>query len=156
MTKISFSENGRVYVPIYIKPHSSLTMQAIPFKVDTGADFTTVSKASLLDLGFDAMWINQNAKKSGGATTATGEYVETGFVQIPMLNLLGYEAINWPFAILLDKDKDFRDLLGRDLLTGFNYTFNNDDDIFQIAMAREFKPRFDFLPGQEIHLVHKQ
>ena len=156
MTKIPFGEHGRIFLPIHIKPYNDTTMLPVDFKVDTGADFTTISKVRLNHLGYNMVWINKNAEKSGSATTASGEYVEIAVVRIPMFNFLGYEARNWPFVILPNKDKDFRDLLGRDLLTGFNYTFNNDDDIFQIAMAREFKPRFDFLPGQEIHLVHKQ
>ena len=72
---------------------------------------------------------------------------------MPIVNLLGYEAKQWPFLIILDDDKDFRNLLGRDLLNGFTYTFDNDDDMFFIRMAKSFKKRGIYLPGQEINAI---
>jgi len=155
MIEIAFGEQARVFVPIFIKPLHGVTMLPIDFKIDTGADFTTIAKAELRDLGYGDAWIARNTEGIGSATTASGDHVKIGVVRIPMFNLFGYEALNWPFSILLDENKDFRNLLGRDLLSGFNYTFNNDDDIFQIARAREFKRRFEFLDGQEIHVIHK-
>ena len=44
MNKIGFSEFGRVYVPIDIKPINAVTMLPVRFKVDTGADTSTISK----------------------------------------------------------------------------------------------------------------
>ncbi|MCL1882743.1 MAG: hypothetical protein FWF81_03210 [Defluviitaleaceae bacterium] len=52
----------------------------------------------------------------------------------------------------MDENQDFRNLLGRDLLTGFNYNFDNDEDIFTISRTKVFKPRYKFLPQQEIEL----
>jgi hypothetical protein len=85
--------------------------------------------------------------------TAIGEKVDAGFVQLPLINILGYEGKNWAFQIVIDENQDFANLLGRDLLTGFNYTFNNDEDNFTIDRARTFKPRSEFLPGQEINVL---
>ena len=36
------------------------------------------------------------------------------------------------------------------LLTGFNYNFDNDENIFTISRTKVFKPRYKFLPQQEI------
>lgn len=153
MAKIEFKEFGRVYLPIFIKPYGNSIMKHIDFKVDTGADSTTISKKVLSDLGYSMNWIELNAFVFSDAdkpTTASGEKVNAGFVQLPLINLLGYEGKFWPFQIIIDEKQDFRNLLGRDLLTGFNYQFNNDDDEFLINMAKAFKPRYKLLHNQEI------
>jgi len=156
MDKYNFSEFGRVYIMINVKPKTGIVMRPVKFKVDTGADRTTISKAILSILGYDMEWINQNAvifKEEEKPTTASGERVNAGYVQLPLINILSYEGKSWPFQIIMDENQDFRNLLGRDLLTGFNYCVDNDNDIFTIGKAKIFKPRFDFLPGQEIHEV---
>ena len=156
MTKITFEEYGRVYIPINIKPQYDATLSPIEFKVDTGADNTTISKIALAKLGYDMDWIKQNAvafKDEDKPTTADGTKVNAGYLQLPLINILGYEGIRWPFQIIIDIDKDFRNLLGRDLLTGFNYCTNNDKDEFTIERSKKFKPRFPFLPDQEINEI---
>ena len=159
MHTFDFSEFGRVFLPLYIKPFDELTLLDTDFKVDTGADKTTISKHSLYRLGYDINWIKNNTvvyTDKDKPTTASGDKVNAGYIQLPLINLLGYEAKYWPFQIIIDENQDFRNLLGRDLLTGFNYNFNNDDDIFTIKRANIFKPRYSFLPKQEIHEIISQ
>jgi predicted aspartyl protease len=131
-------------------------MLSFDFLVDTGADNSTVSKEALSRLGYNRDWIRQNTitiREEAKPKSATGERINAGYVQLPLINILGYEGKNWAFQIIIDEDKDFASLLGRDLLTGFNYSFNNDEDEFTIARAKAFKPRSEFLPGQEINVV---
>ena len=107
-------------------------------------------------MGYDINWIKNNTiiyADKDKPTTASGEKVNAGYIQLPLINLLGYEAKYWPFQIIIDENQDFRNLLGRDLLTGFNYSFSNDDDLFTIKLANNFKPRYSFLPKQEIHEI---
>jgi hypothetical protein len=154
MTRIDYREYGRVFLPIFIKPINENTMLPISFKVDTGADSTTISKLDLLDLGYDIKWVYHNAvvfKDNHKPITASGEIINAGYVQLPIINILGYEGRCWPFQIIMNEEKDFRNLLGRDLLAGFNYEFNNDNDTFSIARTKKFNPRYKFLQGQEIH-----
>jgi len=154
MTKFDFAEFGRVYIPIDIKPYDDTTMLREWFKVDTGADSTTISKESLANLGYDIEWIRQNAVAFEGEyrpTTASGEKVNAGCVQLPLINILGYEGRNWPFHVILDDNQDFRNLLGRDLLAGFNYWFSNDDKSFTIERSKAFEPQYPFLQNQEIN-----
>ena len=156
MTKFEFSEYGRVYVNIYVKPHDGITMSPVEFKVDTGADITTISKLALEKLGYDINWIKQNTvifKDEDKPTTAAGDKINAGYIQLPLINFLGYEGKYWPFQIIIDENQDFRNLLGRDLLTGFNYWFNNDEDNFTINRAKVFKPRYNFLLNQEINEI---
>jgi predicted aspartyl protease len=156
MTKFNFEKYGRVFLPIFIKPQDDTTMLPFEFMVDTGADNTTISKVALSSLGYDMDWIQRNAvtlKDEDKPKTATGEKVNAGYVQLPLINILGYEGKNWAFQLVIEENHDFMNLLGRDLLTGFNYTFDNDEDKFTIARAKAFKPRNEFLPGQGIHSV---
>jgi len=53
----------------------------------------------------------------------------------------------------MDEKQDFRNLLGRDLLTGFNYQFDNDGDFFEISRTKVFKPQYTLLPLQEINEI---
>jgi predicted aspartyl protease len=156
MTKYRFSEYGRAYLPISIKPKDKAAMRYVLFMVDTGADNTTISKEALLKLGYSMDWIQANVttlEDKDKPKTATGESVNAGYVQLPLINILGYEGKKWAFQIIIDENQDFVNLLGRDLLAGFNYTFNNDDDEFSIARTKVFKPNSEFLPGQEINVV---
>ncbi|MCL2171548.1 MAG: retropepsin-like domain-containing protein [Defluviitaleaceae bacterium] len=155
LERIDFSEHGRVYVDIHIKPIDDITMMPLPFKVDTGADISTISKSRLFDLGYTRDWLNANILTDDSiTTTASGDVVKTAIVQLPLINLLGYEAINWPFLVAMDENRDLRNLLGRDLLSGFNYTFNNDNNYFEIARAKEFKFILKKFPNQEIHTIN--
>ena len=156
MIKFCFADYGRAFLPINIKPFDETTMYRVDFKVDTGADNTTISKEALLRLGYSMGWIRQNAvayKDKEKPTTASGDKVNAGYVQLPMINILGYEGRYWPFQLIMDEKQDFRNLLGRDLLTGFNFQFNNDDDTLYIERAKIFIPRYTFLPSQEIHEI---
>jgi len=156
MINIKFKEHGRVFVPIHIKPLDSTTMLPIEFKVDTGADVSTITKVDLENLGYDIHWINKNAvvfEDKEKPTTASGDSINAGYIQLPLINILAYEGRQWPFQIIMDENQDFRNLLGRDLLAGFNYCFNNGEDVFTIEKTTIFKPRYTFLTGQEIHEV---
>jgi hypothetical protein len=50
MGKYQLDQYGRAYCKIAIKPKESQSMMAISFKVDTGADFTTIQKVSFINL----------------------------------------------------------------------------------------------------------
>jgi hypothetical protein len=156
MDSYDFQEYGRVYLSIDIKPNDDVILYPIEFKVDTGADSTTISKSALTRLGYDIDWIKRNAvifEDANKPTTAAGDKINAGYVQLPLINILGYEGKHWPFQVIMDEKQDFRNLLGRDLLTGFNYWFSNDEDKFTIIRAKKFKPRYTFLPGQEINEI---
>ena len=84
MAKFNFSEYGRVYCPIYIKPMDDTTLSSVRFKVDTGADNTTISKEVLIELGYGIDWINQNAivyKDADKPITASGDRINAGYIQ---------------------------------------------------------------------------
>jgi hypothetical protein len=158
MPKFEFEEYGRAYVPMSIKPLNEITLSEVRFKVDTGADVTTVSKKNLVALGYNMEWIKQNAivyKGDDRPTTAAGDKINAGYIQLPLVNILGYEGKNWVFQVIMDEKQDFRNLLGRDLLAGFNYQFDNYERFFAISRTKKFIPLYKFLPSQEIHEIAK-
>jgi len=61
MIRFAFQEHGRVFIPIHVKPLDDISMLPVVFKVDTGADMSTISKVDLENLGYDMDWIKQNA-----------------------------------------------------------------------------------------------
>ena len=100
MIKIPFVDFGRVYMRVDIKPLGKTILAPIEFKVDTGADLTTISKEDLVYLGYDIAWINNNAivfKDEEKPTTASGDKINAGYVRLPIINILGYEGKEWPF-----------------------------------------------------------
>jgi len=147
---------GRVYLPMHFKLHDKVSMSKLYFKVDTGADFTTISKVELVRMGYTHDWIMRNAVTGDdhNVTTATGDVHPVGIVQLPLVNFLEYEAINWPFRVLLGENRDFRNLLGRDLMAGFDYTFRNSTNAFEISRIGRFTPIHKFLPNQRVHEVN--
>ncbi|MCL2224643.1 MAG: retropepsin-like domain-containing protein [Defluviitaleaceae bacterium] len=158
---INLSDAGRAMCLVHFKPFDEVIMYHFRFKIDTGADFSTMPKEYLYKLGYDKDWILENAKPETNreTTTATGELVTNYIVQLPLLNIYGYEAINWPFAILPDDERpngevvcrDYRPLIGLDLLAGFNFYLDNASNRFELTRISPFNPRRKFLPGQEIH-----
>ena len=64
---------------------------------------------------------------------------------------LGYECKQWPLVIVLEDGKDFRNLIGRDLLAGFNYTFDNDKKKFFIEKTKSFSYIGNKFKGQSIN-----
>jgi hypothetical protein len=78
---------------ISIKPKNDLTMQDVPFKIDTGANCTTIGYSQLYKLGFDEDWIKSGTPLKGEArpTVASGRFVEDCYqVILPEINIGDY------------------------------------------------------------------
>ena len=52
MIELEINEEGRTYCEVYIKAFDSQVMKPVFFKIDTGADFSTISKGVLNALGY--------------------------------------------------------------------------------------------------------
>ena len=136
--KLNILDSGRIECEVSIKPYNSPILEVYRFKIDTGADFSTVSKAVLHKLGYTDDWINTNKKLSKGSTSvATGEEIESYYVNLPFISIYGVRGVNYPMSILLDKEEelpkptcegceytksrklDYRCLLGNDILSCF-------------------------------------
>jgi hypothetical protein len=155
LSKFPFETYGAAVLPLYIKPVGGTAMLPVEMKVDTGADFTVLSKTALALFGYDYDWIKEHAITGDiyNAKTAAGDIEVVGVVQLPLANLLGYEAVKWPFRVIMAEGRDFSNLLGRDLLAGFDYTMRNSTEQFEICRTQKFKPLYKFLPGQSVNEV---
>jgi len=45
---------------VKVRPYNSPILRVLEFKIDTGADFSTISKETLYALGYSEDWINTN------------------------------------------------------------------------------------------------
>ncbi|MDR2167217.1 MAG: retroviral-like aspartic protease family protein [Clostridiales bacterium] len=151
---INLEKEGRAYVEIDILKCSDTVMKSVIFKVDTGADCTTISKIDLSRLGYTNQWIYRNMQPfPGKLSNANENVVDAALIKIPLINILGHEVKNMPFLVIKESGRDFRNLLGLDLLSAFNYAFNNDDDVFEISRAKTFKKRDAIYDDVEIYSV---
>ena len=155
MISFKLSKEGRAYVPVHIKPCDEKTLQNISFKIDTGADLTTISKKELHTIGYSMEWINKNAVKDVKHTlTRAGGKKETAwYIVIPISNFSGCDMKNWTFYIRVEKDRDYPNLLGLDVLSNFNFTFNYDMGILSVEPAKKPVIVFPKLINQDISSI---
>lgn len=130
---IPLTTEGRVNIKVYFKPQDYLTMLPVLFKVDTGADLTTISKKALMTLGYTMEWIQSNCteEKTRYISKAGGRSFPACFVVIPKINVLGREFLNWPLYIRKEPSMDFPNLLGINVLVHFDYKVNNTKGCFE-------------------------
>lgn len=125
MAKKVFDQNGFVYLRLYIRSLNSPKMAYFDYKVDTGANRTTISSSILNNLGYDNDWIKTGRLLIGDErpTVATGEPIEDCYiVSLPEITIGDYVGYNWPFLTSLSVP--FKDLLGTDTMSFFNWDFN--------------------------------
>ena len=75
VNEVKFDKFGFAYVRLYVKPNNAETMMYLPYKVDSGANITTISKNRLNRLGYDDDWVRKTGRSLEGAnrpTVATG------------------------------------------------------------------------------------
>lgn len=93
---IKIPDSGRLVCTVKLKPFDSPILSVFEYKIDTGADFTTISKETLHRLNYTNKWIDENKKLSKGSTTvATGEEIESYYVEIPMISIYGVRGRNY-------------------------------------------------------------
>jgi hypothetical protein len=102
--EIRINLEGFAFVYIDIKPNNSLTMERVRYKVDTGANCTTISKKRLSELGYDENWIKSGALLKGAdrPTAATGLPINDCYVvKLPEIRIGEWVGYNWPFMTCL-------------------------------------------------------
>jgi len=126
MEIIELDKRGIAFVPIFIRPKEKLIYRRILFKLDTGAGITTISKASLNSLGYGDEWIKTNTVIGPikEVSSAGREFEPAYCVVLPLSTLFGKTLRNWPFYIRPEDDRDYRNLLGVDIFSYFDFTFS--------------------------------
>jgi len=175
MPKLTIPKSGRIACKVNIRPYDSPILQDIYFKIDTGADFSTISKDTLYDLGYTNEWIDANKKLLKGTTSvATGEEVETYIVCLPFISIYGARGKDYPFAIFLDKDEelpkpacegckytvakklDYRLLLGNDILSCFNLNIDRDNNCVYMDRLSNLSERNAKYPDSQLNFVETE
>jgi len=126
---------------------SSPTMAYFDYKIDSGANRTTISSMFLNNLGYDNDWIKSGVLLTGDErpTVATGEPINDCYiVSLPEINIGNYVGYNWP--ILTSLSVQFRNLLGTDSMSFFNWEFNYEKGIC----------KYDLIPGKRKVLFNQK
>jgi hypothetical protein len=129
-------------------------MVSFNYKIDTGANCTTINYESLFRLGFDENWIRGGTLLQGDycPTTASGALLKDCYrVILPEINIGGFVGYNWPFTTSLSVP--FRLLLGTDSIKFFNWVFDYGNEIFRFTLVKDKrKLLFDGFE-QSIHTI---
>ena len=135
------NDTGRKIVQVYFQRYEDISLADIFFRLDSGADITTVSKEDLKLLGYSAEWIEQNKKeasdikiKLADGTARNGVYVE-----IPMIYFMEKDFYNFKIFIVPEDGFDYSNLLGLDISTEFNYMTNNEQGVLEFYRIEKSK-----------------
>ena len=150
MAEVKINPLGFAYVRFFIRLSDNPSMLDLPYKVDTGANSTTINRESLQRFGYDDNWVIKSGKLLVGLerpTVATGEPIDNCFtITLPEIQLGGYVGYNWPFLVSLNDKIQFRLLLGVDSMLFFNWIFDYENNIC----------RFDLIPSKRKLLFNKK
>ena len=147
MAEIKFNQLGFTIIPLYARHKDTPTMFSRRYKVDTGANCTTIDKNLLFELGFDAEWIKSGKLLEGDArpTVASGLPLDDCYeVILPEIHIGDWVGYNWP--VLTSLSVSFKYLLGTDSMQFFNWYFDYESGVC----------RFDLISGKRRLLFNKK
>jgi len=155
MESVRLSSEGIAHVEMHVKPFNQLALRPISFKLDTGAGITTISKEALSSLGYSDDWLRENIKlhETRTLSSAGRDFEAAHYVRIPAANLLGKDFIEWTFYIRPESDRDYRNLLGADIFSNFDFTFRYSTGFLEIEPITNSAVKFQMLDGQRIEEV---
>ena len=145
--EIMFDHEGFAYLRLYVRKPDSPVMSYLNYKVDSGANRTTISKDFLYDLGYNEAWIKKGELLTGNdrPTVATGDPIDDCYiVSLPEICIGDYVGYNWPFLTSLSVK--YRNLLGTDTMSYFNWDFNYGKGIC----------RYDLIPEKRNTIFNKE
>jgi hypothetical protein len=143
MGEIKLNRDGFAFLRMDIKPAHSPTMESVWYKVDTGANCTTISFQQLLKLGCDENWVKSG--KSARPTVASGLPVDDCYeVILPEIRIGDWVGYNWPVTTSLSAP--FKFLLGTNSMQFFNWNFDYARNIC----------KFNLIPGKRKLMFNKK
>jgi hypothetical protein len=146
VAEIKFDRAGFAVLRVSIKHRHMPTLFYSDYKVDSGANCTTVNHEFLFELGYDEDWIKTGKLFVGDArpTLASGLPVNDCYeVVLPQINIGDWVGYNWPFITSLSVP--FKFLLGTDTMAFFNWNFDYENGVC----------RFDLIPGKRKMLFNQ-
>jgi hypothetical protein len=124
MAEIQLNEHGFAVLRVWVQHRDSSVMSYLPYKVDTGANRTTINQKQLHLLGYNDDWIRGGYKLTGleRPEVATGKRIDNCYrVVLPEIRVGVWRGINWPFLVSLDDQVQFRLLFGTDSMQFFKW-----------------------------------
>ena len=147
MNEVKINPFGFIIINVDIKLMNSPVMQSVEYKVDTGANCTTISSAKLYEYGYDIDWIKAGKLLEGKArpTVASSLPVDDCYeVILPEIRIGDWVGYNWPFMTSLSAP--FKLLLGTDSMKFFNWHIDYDNNIC----------KFDLIPNKRKLLFNQK
>jgi len=144
---IGLSNERRMILRATLKPLTKTLLESVWFKIDTGADFTTISRSDLTHLGYDESWIKSNGELiAAGTSTADGSKVESYVIKFPLFNLRGLDFKNWPMFVIFNSvcecgkviHRDYRNLFGNDVIDMFDLARFPKKNTFELEPSPPF------------------
>ena len=145
--EIRLNPDGFAFLNIDVKPNNSPSMERVRYKVDTGANCTTIGRKRLSELGYDENWIQSGKLLVGDErpTVASGLPVDDCYeVILPEICIGDWVGYNWP--VLTSLSAPFKFLLGTDSMRFFNWHFDYENGVC----------RFDIIPGKRKLLFNQK
>ena len=145
--EVKLNQLGFAIVPVYIRPRENPTMRPAYYKIDTGANCTTIGIDWLYDCGCDETWVKSGKLLEGDACpiVASGVPIEDCYeIILPEIRIGDWVGYNWPFITSLSVP--FKFLLGTDSLRFFNWQFNYENGVCS----------FDLIPGRRTLLFNQK
>ena len=145
--EVKFDRVGFVIIPIFIRQIHTSTMASVDYKVDTGANCTTIGSRRLIELGYDESWIKSGKRFEGNnrPTVASGLPVDDCYeVILPEICIGNWVGYNWP--VLTSLNVPFKFLLGTDSMQFFNWNFDYEKGVCS----------FDLIPGKRKLMFNQQ
>ena len=158
MAEIKFDKLGFAIIPLYARQKETPIMLSEDYKVDTGANCTTISKDWLLELGYDEDWIKSGKRLEGVArpTVASGLPLDDCYeVVLPEIQIGSWVGYNWP--VLTSLSLPFKFLLGTDSMQFFNWHFDYENGICKFNLIPNKRRLLFNQKEQSIHdIINKE
>jgi len=154
VVEVKFDDVGFALLDIDIKPRFSNEMSSLPYKVDTGANCTTISSEQLIDLGFDADWIKSGRRLEDNErpSVASGSLLDDCYmVVVPEIRIGDFVGYNWPFMTSLSVP--FKFLLGTDTMQFFNWHLDYEHGLCKFNLIQGKRKLLFNSQEQSIHSI---
>jgi len=127
------SDTGKKIVKVRFQKYSELSLASIDFRLDSGADISTIHKKELNRLGYSMDWIEKNKEENKNIKIKLADNTERNgvYVKIPLMYFMEKDFYDFKIYIVPDAGFDYSNLLGLDVSTEFNYFTDNEDGILE-------------------------
>ena len=154
VAEINFNMLGFVVTRLYAKQKDASIMLYRNYKVDTGANCTTINKDFLLELGYDESWIKSGKRLAGDARpiVASGVHLDDCYeVILPEIHIGEWVGYNWP--VITSLSVPFKFLLGTDSMQFFNWIFDYENGVCKFDLIPNKRKLLFNQKEQSIHAI---